>query len=165
MERVGLYPGTFDPVTQGHVDIIRRARALVDRLYVGVARSDAKQPLFHCDDRVDMLRRSLAEAGVEVEAVAFDGLLMQFAERLGASVVFRGLRAVSDFEYEFQMVGMNRAINEDIQTVFLMSGVEYQAISSRLVKEVARFGGDVARFVPTPVLERLRQKFAGFPDL
>jgi len=165
MERVGLYPGTFDPVTQGHVDIIRRARALVDRLYVGVARSDAKQPLFHFDDRVDMLRRSLAEAGVEVEAVAFDGLLMQFAERLGASVVFRGLRAVSDFEYEFQMVGMNRAINEDIQTVFLMSGVEYQAISSRLVKEVARFGGDVARFVPTPVLERLRQKFAGFPDL
>jgi len=165
MERVGLYPGTFDPVTQGHVDIIRRARALVDRLYVGVARSDAKQPLFHFDDRVDMLRRSLAEAGVEVEAVAFDGLLMQFAERLGASVVFRGLRAVSDFEYEFQMVGMNRAINGDIQTVFLMSGVEYQAISSRLVKEVARFGGDVARFVPTPVLERLRQKFAGFPDL
>jgi len=165
MERVGLYPGTFDPVTHGHVDIIRRARALVDRLYVGVARTDAQQPLFPCDDRSDMLRRSLAEAGVEVEAVAFDGLLMQFAERLGASVVFRGLRAVSDFEYEFQMVGMNRAINEDIQTVFLMSGVEYQAISSRLVKEVARFGGDVARFVPTPVLERLRQKFAGFPDL
>ena len=157
-ERVGLYPGTFDPVTCGHVDIILRTGALVDRLVVGVARSEEKRPLFPVAERVAMLREAVHEAGHGVEVVPFDGLLMQFAGEVGAGILFRGLRAVSDFEYEFQMMGMNRAISEDIQTVFLMAGVEYQAISSRLVKEIARFGGDVSRFVPAGVPDRLRQR-------
>ncbi len=161
MTRVGLYPGTFDPITCGHIDIIRRAGVLVDRLVVGVARSEDKKPLFHVDERVAMLREATTAEELVIDAVQFDGLLMQFAEDVGACVLFRGLRAVSDFEYEFQMVGMNRAISEDIQTVFLMAGAEYQAISSRLVKEVARFGGDVSRFVPPAVLMRLQHKFAG----
>ncbi len=161
MVRVGLYPGTFDPITCGHLDIIRRAGVLVDRLIVGVARSEDKKPLFHVDERVAMLREAALAYDLDVEAVPFDGLLMQFAERVGACVLIRGLRAVSDFEYEFQMVGMNRAISEDIQTVFLMAGAEHQAISSRLVKEIARFGGDISRFVPPAVLTRLEHKFAG----
>ena len=110
-----------------------------------------------------MLHEAADAQGLDVEAVPFDGLLMQFAEEVGACVLIRGLRAVSDFEYEFQMVGMNRAISEDIQTVFLMAGAEYQAISSRLVKEIARFGGDISRFVPPAVLTRLEHKFAGIP--
>ena len=161
MTRIGLYPGTFDPITCGHVDIIRRAGVLVDRLIVGVARSEDKNPLFHVDERVAMLRAATLAKGLDVEAVPFDGLLIQFAEKVGACVLIRGLRAVSDFEYEFQMVGMNRAISEEIQTVFLMAGAEYQAISSRLVKEVARFGGDVSRFVPPEVFAQLAHKFAG----
>ena len=161
MTRTGLYPGTFDPVTCGHIDIIHRAGVLVDRLVVGVARSEDKKPLFHVDERVAMLREATAAEELVIEAVPFDGLLMQFAEEVGACVLIRGLRAVSDFEYEFQMVGMNRAISDDIQTVFLMAGAEYQAISSRLVKEIARFGGDVSRFVPPAVLARLQQEFAG----
>ena len=160
MTRIGLYPGTFDPVTCGHIDIIHRAGVLVDRLVIGVARSEDKKPLFHVDERVAMLREATAAEELAIEAVPFDGLLMQFAEEVGACVLIRGLRAVSDFEYEFQMVGMNRAISDDIQTVFLMAGAEYQAISSRLVKEIARFGGDVSRFVPPAVLARLQHKFA-----
>ncbi len=160
MTRVGLYPGTFDPVTCGHVDIIRRAHVLVDELVVGVARSADKKPLFSVDERVAMLRESMAGEGISINAVPFDGLLMKFAEKVGACILIRGLRAVSDFEYEFQMVGMNRAISEDIQTVFLMAGAEYQAISSRLVKEIARLGGDVSRFVPPPVFARLSFRYA-----
>jgi pantetheine-phosphate adenylyltransferase len=161
-KRVALYPGTFDPITNGHLDIIGRAVKLYDKLVIGVARNDAKGPLFSFDERVEMARE-LAESvagDTEIEVLPFEGLLMHFAEKVGASSIIRGLRAVSDFEYEFQMVGMNQRLNADIETVFLMADPRHQAIASRLVKEIAKLGGDIDPFVPQLVKERLLEKFA-----
>ena len=161
--RIGLYPGTFDPITLGHNDIIRRACTLVDRLVIGIAINRDKGPLFSLEERVAMVEeecRAIAdETGVEIVAHPFDNLLIHCAQDVEASVIVRGLRAVSDFEYEFQMVGMNRAMNDDIETVFLMADAEYQAIASRLVKEIARLGGDIRNFVTPVVAEKLADRF------
>ncbi|MFN3615234.1 MAG: pantetheine-phosphate adenylyltransferase [Rubrimonas sp.] len=160
--RIGLYPGTFDPVTLGHIDVIRRAAKLVDRLVIGVAINRDKGPLFDLEERVEMLEAELAplrEDGFQVDVRPFENLLMHFAEDVGAQVIFRGLRAVSDFEYEFQMVGMNRALNHQIETVFLMAEANHQAIASKLVKEIARLGGDTSSFVTEAVEARLRERF------
>ncbi len=161
-KRVALYPGTFDPLTNGHLDIIGRAVKLYDKLVLGVALNSSKGPLFSFEERVDMARE-LAESvagDTEIEVLPFEGLLMHFAEEVGASSIIRGLRAVSDFEYEFQMVGMNQRLNPDIETVFLMADPRHQAIASRLVKEIAKLGGDVTPFVPPLVKKRLLEKFA-----
>ena len=159
--RVALYPGTFDPITNGHLDIIGRAVKLYDKLVIGVARNDAKGPLFNFDERVEMARE-LAESvagDTEIEVAPFEGLLMHFAEKVGANSIIRGLRAVSDFEYEFQMVGMNQRLNPDIETVFLMADPRHQAVASRLVKEIAKLGGKIDPFVPPLVKSRLLEKF------
>jgi pantetheine-phosphate adenylyltransferase len=160
--RIGLYPGTFDPITLGHVDIIRRACSLVDRLVIGIAINRDKGPLFDLEERVEMVESECAPlaraSGTEIVAWPFENLLIHCAAEVGASVIIRGLRAVSDFEYEFQMVGMNRAMNDDIETVFLMADAHYQAIASRLVKEIARLGGDVSGFVPPRVAEALSER-------
>ncbi|MEM9060108.1 MAG: pantetheine-phosphate adenylyltransferase [Pseudomonadota bacterium] len=161
--RTGLYPGTFDPVTKGHTDVIRRAAKLVDHLIVGVAINRDKGPMFSLEERVEMIKAETAEiaeaTGVVIEPRPFENLLMHFAEEVGASVIIRGLRAVSDFEYEFQMVGMNRALNADIEMVFLMAEAEHQAIASKLVKEIARMGGDISKFVSADVEAALKVKF------
>ena len=162
--RIGLYPGTFDPVTLGHADIIRRAMKLVDRLVIGVAINRDKGPLFSLEERVEMLEAEIAalrgpEAGATTEVRPFENLLTHFAEDVNATVIIRGLRAVADFEYEFQMVGMNRALNAEIETVFLMAEASHQAIASKLVKEIARLGGDVSRFTSPAVRRRLARKF------
>ena len=158
--RVGLYPGTFDPVTNGHLDIIKRACKLVDRLVIGVAINADKGPLFSLDERVEMVQRETKGiTDAEIVVRPFDTLLIQFAQSVGAAVIVRGLRAVSDFEYEFQMVGMNQKLNADIETVFLMADPAHQAIASRLVKEIARLQGSVAPFVPQDVERRLKAKF------
>lgn len=162
-ERIGLYPGTFDPMTGGHLDLIRRATRVVDKLVVGVAKNAGKDPLFDTRARVKMVEHEVAtlrKQGMQVEVMEFDNLLMDFVCSLGASVIIRGLRAVSDFEYEFQMAGMNSYLNQEIETVFLMSGDRYQFISSRLVKEIARLGGDVRHFVPPHVATALEKRFA-----
>ncbi|HXC15290.1 MAG TPA: pantetheine-phosphate adenylyltransferase [Stellaceae bacterium] len=162
--RVGIYPGTFDPITNGHSDIIRRAAKLVDRLVIGVARNDGKGPLFATDERVEVVRDEVAHLengdAERIEVRAFDTLLMHFAQSVGASVIIRGLRAVSDFEYEFQMAGMNARLNPDIETVFLMASDRYQFISSRFVKEIGALGGDVSHFVSPRVATRLLDRFA-----
>jgi pantetheine-phosphate adenylyltransferase len=162
--RVGLYPGTFDPITLGHIDIIRRACTLCDRLVIGIAINRDKKPLFPLEDRVAMVERECAPiaaaSGVEIVAHPFENLLIHCAQEVGATMIVRGLRAVSDFEYEFQMVGMNRAMDDTIETVFLMSDVQYQAVASRLVKEIARLGGDVSHFVPPEISAALARKFA-----
>jgi len=162
--RIGLYPGTFDPITLGHTDIIRRAVTLVDRLVVGVAINRDKGPLFSLEERVEMITSECAAitrtSGVAIEVHPFENLLIQCAEEVGASMIIRGLRAVSDFEYEFQMVGMNRAMSIDVETVFLMADASHQAIASRLVKEIARLDGDVSNFVPSAVQRALAEKFA-----
>lgn len=163
--RTGLYPGTFDPITLGHVDIIQRALALVDRLVIGVAINRDKGPLFGLDQRCEMVRRECAaitaRIGGEILVHPFENLLIDCARDVGASVIVRGLRAVADFEYEFQMVGMNRALDSSIETVFLMADARRQAIASKLVKEIARLGGDVSKFVPPAVDEALRARFSG----
>ena len=163
MERVGLYPGTFDPVTMGHLDIIGRGMKLVDRLIIGVAVSEAKRPLFSLDERIAMMEEECAQLEgaqlAKVEVRPFDGLLMHFAEKSKVNVILRGLRAVSDFEYEFQMTAMNEQLNRDIETVFLMADVRHQAVASRLVKEIARFGGDITPFVTPVVKDRLLEKY------
>ena len=152
--RIGVYPGTFDPITLGHADIIRRGAKLVDRLIVGVTTNPSKNPMFQPDERMDMVRREVAALGIDnVEVVGFNALLMKFANKQGASVIVRGLRAVADFEYEYQMAGMNQQIDAEIETVFLMADVSLQPIASKLVKEIALFGGDVAPFVSPPVRE------------
>jgi pantetheine-phosphate adenylyltransferase len=161
VKRIGLYPGTFDPITNGHIDIIGRAVKLVDKLIIGVAINKDKGPLFTLEERVDMV---MAEAkrlanGTEIEARPFDNLLMHFAEECEAQVIIRGLRAVSDFEYEFQMVAMNQQMNDDIETVFLMADPHHQAVSSRLVKEIARLGGRADLFVPAAVNEKLLARY------
>jgi pantetheine-phosphate adenylyltransferase len=153
-ERIGLYPGTFDPVTLGHADIIRRGAKLVDRLVIGVTTNPSKDPMFTPAERIEMVRAEVARQGLaNVEVQGFNALLMKFAESLGASVIVRGLRAVADFEYEYQMAGMNQQLNASIETVFLMADVSLQPIASKLVKEIALFGGDVAPFVSPSVRE------------
>jgi pantetheine-phosphate adenylyltransferase len=160
---VGVYPGTFDPVTNGHMDIIQRAIRVVDRLIVAVARNDDKGPLFSTDERLDMVRQELAlieHNGAQVEARAFSNLLTSFAKEVHATVIIRGLRAVSDFEYEFQMAGMNARLDPRIETLFLMSSERHQFISSRFVKEIGRLGGDISSFVSPRIREQLMQRFA-----
>ena len=158
-ERIGVYPGTFDPITLGHMDIIRRGAKLVDRLIVGVTTNASKSPMFSDDERIAMVKREVATISGDIEVVGFDSLLMDFAEAQGASVIVRGLRAVADFEYEFQMVGMNRALDASIETVFMMADARRQAIASKLVKEIARLGGDVSKFVTPPVQAALAARF------
>ena len=162
--RIGIYPGTFDPITNGHADIIRRAIRIVDRLVIGVARNDGKGPLFPTDDRVEIVRDEVAHLengdAERIEVRAFDSLLVDFARSVGATVVIRGLRAVSDFEYEFQMAGMNARLNPEIETVFLMASDRYQFISSRFVKEIGALGGEVSHFVSPRVARRLSDRFA-----
>jgi pantetheine-phosphate adenylyltransferase len=149
--RTGVYPGTFDPITLGHMDIIRRGAHLVDRLVIGVTTNPSKSPMFTVDERMAMVRREIASLEGDIEIVSFDSLLMDFAEREGASLILRGLRAVADFEYEYQMAGMNQQLNDRIETVFLMADVSLQPIASRLVKEIALYGGDISKFVPPAV--------------
>ena len=145
-QRIGVYPGTFDPLTLGHLDIIRRGAHLVDRLVIGVTTNPAKSPMFSVAERLTMVGREIADLP-SVLVVEFDSLLMDFAEREGASLILRGLRAVADFEYEYQMAGMNQQLNDRIETVFLMADVGLQPIASRLVKEIARYGGAIDKFV------------------
>ena len=154
--RTGLYPGTFDPITLGHIDIIRRSCALVDRLVIGVAINRDKGPLFDLNERVAMIEaealRLNAETGTEIVVHPFENLLIDCARDVGAGIILRGLRAVADFEYEYQMVGMNRQLDSSIETVFLMAEAQHQAIASKLVKEICRLGGDVSKFV-TPEID------------
>ena len=165
--KIAVYPGTFDPITNGHADIIRRALHVVDHLVLGVALNYAKGPLFSTDERVEIVRdemKHLENGGAErVEVRAFDTLLMKFAESVGASVIIRGLRAVSDFEYEFQMAGMNARLNPNIETVFLMASDRFQFISSRFVKEIGALGGDISHFVSSRVADRLYERYGRAP--
>ena len=161
-ERVGLYPGTFDPITTGHQDIIRRSLRVVDRLVVGVAVNAGKNPLFDVDERVALTAQDLAMLGLEpprLQVRSFDSLLMHFVHEVGASVIVRGLRAVSDFEYEFQMAGMNARLDQDVETVFLMASERHHFIASKLVKEIASLGGDVSSFVSPLIAQRLAERF------
>lgn len=155
-ERIGIYPGTFDPITLGHADIIRRGSKLVDKLIIGVTTNPSKNPMFSTEERFAMVEREIAAMGLEnVEVVGFNALLVKFAQKMGASVLIRGLRAVADFEYEYQMAGMNQQLDDDIETVFLMADVSLQPIASRLVKEIALFGGDISPFVSKEVCEEV----------
>lgn len=160
--RIGLYPGTFDPVTCGHIDIIRRAALLVDKLVIGVAINRDKGPLFTLEERVEMIEAECAklsaQTGTEIVAHPFENLLIDCARDVGAQIIVRGLRAVADFEYEYQMVGMNRVLDDGIETVFLMAEAKHQAIASKLVKEIARLGGDVSKFVPPAVNKALLER-------
>ncbi len=153
-ERIGIYPGTFDPITLGHADIIRRGAKLVDRLIIGVTTNPSKNPMFSPEERMAMVKREVADMGVgNVEVIGFNALLMKFARKMDATVIVRGLRAVADFEYEYQMAGMNQQIDDEIETVFLMADVSLQPIASKLVKEIALFGGNIAPFVSATVCE------------
>ena len=164
-ERSGIYPGTFDPITFGHVDIIRRALKLVDRPVIAVAPNDGKEPFFPVGERIEMVRQEVEplarDAGVAIQVEPLDGLLMHFAEEAGASIIIRGLRAVSDFEYEFQMAGMNARLAPKVETVFLMASESHQFVSSRFVKEIAQLGGDVSSFVSSNVLVHFDRLLAG----
>ena len=156
--RIGVYPGTFDPITLGHLDIIRRGAHLVDKLVIGVTTNPAKEPMFTVEERLAMVKREIAGMPGDISVVDFDSLLMDFAETQGASLILRGLRAVADFEYEYQMAGMNQQLNDDIETVFLMADVALQPIASRLVKEIALYGGDIGRFVTPSVADQVRAR-------
>jgi pantetheine-phosphate adenylyltransferase len=153
--RIGVYPGTFDPITLGHIDIIRRGAKLVDELVIGVTTNAAKSPMFSDEERLAMVQREVEEIGGNIRVVGFNALLMKFAEQQGASVIIRGLRAVADFEYEYQMAGMNQQLNDEIETVFLMADVCLQPIASRLVKEIAIYGGEIGKFVTPSVRNQL----------
>ena len=153
--RIGVYPGTFDPITLGHMDIIRRGAKLVDKLVIGVTTNASKSPMFSVEERMAMVVRETADLGGGIEVVSFDSLLMDFAEKMGASIIVRGLRAVADFEYEYQMAGMNQQLNNRVETVFLMADVALQPIASRLVKEIAIYGGAIDRFVPPRVAQEV----------
>jgi len=161
-QRIGVYPGTFDPVTNGHMDIIQRATRVLDHLIVGVARNAGKGPLFSAEERVQMVENDIAALkpnGTTIEVRPFDSLLMHFAIDMNASIIIRGLRAVSDFEYEFQMAGMNARLNPKVETVFLMASDRHQFISSRFVKEIGRLGGDISSFVSPRVSTSLAARF------
>ena len=149
--RIGIYPGTFDPITLGHMDIIERGAKLVDRLIVGVTTNIAKSPMFADEERIAMVEREVATIGGDIRVVGFNSLLMDFAETQGASTIIRGIRGVTDFEYEYQLTGMNRQLNDTIETIFLMADVSLQPIASRLVKEIAIYGGNISKFV-TPAV-------------
>lgn len=163
--RVGLYPGTFDPVTNGHLDVIARAARLLDKLVVGVAISSGKGPLFPLEERVELVQAEIASIasnnGMVIEVQPYDTLLIDFAHKIGATMIVRGLRAVSDFDYEFQMAGMNYRMAPDIETIFLMASERHQFIASRLVKEVAMLGGDISSFVPPLTLQRVLKRIRG----
>ena len=162
--RVGLYPGTFDPITNGHLDVVGRAAKLFDRLVVGVAKNVGKSPLFPLEERVELVRAEMAavaaRTGTPIDVQSFDGLLMRFAREIGATMIVRGLRAVTDFDYEFAMAGMNYRLDPTIETVFLMASERHQFIQSRFVKEVALLGGDISSFVPALTLQRTRERLA-----
>ncbi|MBM3646890.1 MAG: pantetheine-phosphate adenylyltransferase [Alphaproteobacteria bacterium] len=162
-ERVGVYPGTFDPITSGHMEVVRRSLRLVDRLVIGPATNPGKGPLFSLDERIDILNDDIQEFSEvdrkRITIVPFDGLLIHFARQVGASVIIRGLRAVSDFEYEIQMANMNARMEPDIETIFLMASDRHQFIASSLVKDIARLGGDTSQFVSKRVFQRLKAKF------
>ena len=163
--RIGVYPGTFDPITFGHLDIVRRGLRLVDKLVIGVTTNPAKAPLFTADERIVQIKRETRDlakiSGTGIEVVAFETLLMDFAASQGASIIIRGLRAVSDFEYEFQMAGMNAALNSEIEPAFLMADARLQSIASRLVREIAAFGGDITKFVPKAIAAEVKAKMKG----
>ena len=159
--KVAVYPGTFDPITLGHLDIIRRGAHLVDKLVIGVTTNPAKEPMFTVEERLAMVRREVAGVSGTIDVVTFDSLLMDFAESQNATAILRGLRAVADFEYEFQMAGMNQQLNENIETVFLMADVSLQPIASKLVKEIARFGGAIDKFVTPAVVQDVRRHLNG----
>ena len=161
-KRTGCYPGTFDPITNGHLDIIGRAVKLVDHLVIGVAINPGKGPAFTLEERVQMVEEEAAKIadGTTIEVRPFNTLLVDFADEVGASIIVRGLRAVADFEYEFQMVGMNRRLNSNVETVFLMAEAMHQAIASKLVKEIAMFGGDISSFVPPEIAARTVERMA-----
>jgi pantetheine-phosphate adenylyltransferase len=159
--KVAVYPGTFDPITLGHLDIIRRGAHLVDKLVVGVTTNPSKEPMFTTAERLAMVRREVADIPGNIEVVEFNSLLMDFAEEQGATAILRGLRAVADFEYEFQMAGMNQQLNDDIETVFLMADVSLQPIASKLVKEIARYGGSIEKFVTAAVADDVRRHLNG----
>lgn len=151
-KRIGVYPGTFDPITLGHMDIIERGAKLVDELIIGVTTNIAKSPMFNDDERIAMVEREVAGIGsAKIRVVGFNSLLMDFADAMGAQVVIRGIRGVTDFEYEYQLTGMNRQLNHEVETVFLMADVALQPIASRLVKEIAVYGGDISKFVSPAV--------------
>ena len=158
--RIGVYPGTFDPITLGHMDIIRRGAKFVDRLIIGVTTNIAKSPLFDDDERIAMVKAEVAGIDGDIEVVGFNSLLMDFADAQGASIIVRGIRGVTDFEYEYQMAGMNQQLNDRIETVFLMADVGLQPIASRLVKEIAIFGGDIRKFVTPPVRDAVVARIA-----
>ena len=158
-ERVGIYPGTFDPITLGHADIIRRGSKLVDKLIIGVTTNPSKNPMFSTEERLEIVSREVAAMGLSnVEVVGFNALLVKFARKQGANVLIRGLRAVADFEYEYQMAGMNQQLDDEIETVFLMADVSLQPIASKLVKEIAMFGGDITPFVSKTVCEEVNAR-------
>jgi pantetheine-phosphate adenylyltransferase len=162
--KVAVYPGTFDPITLGHLDIIRRGAHLVDKLVIGVTTNPSKEPMFSVGERIAMVRREVQGLPGNIEVVEFNSLLMDFAEKQGATAILRGLRAVADFEYEFQMAGMNQQLNDDIETVFLMADVSLQPIASKLVKEIARFGGSIDKFVTPAVAADVRRHLNGGSD-
>jgi pantetheine-phosphate adenylyltransferase len=158
MQRIGIYPGSFDPIHKGHIDIINRATKLVDKLFIAVADSPHKNPMFNLDERREMIEQEFPkETGIEV--IAFNNLLVDLADSLNAQILIRGLRAVSDFEYEFQMLGMNRQLNSNIETVFLMADAQRQSISSNFIKDIARLGGDISNFTNEFVSNKLKEKF------
>jgi pantetheine-phosphate adenylyltransferase len=159
--KVAVYPGTFDPITLGHIDIIRRGAHLVDKLVIGVTTNPSKEPMFSVEERLVMVRREAKNIPGNIEVVEFGSLLMDFAQQQGATAILRGLRAVADFEYEFQMAGMNQQLNDNIETVFLMADVSLQPIASKLVKEIARFGGAIDKFVTPAVVQDVRRHLNG----
>ena len=159
--KIAVYPGTFDPVTLGHLDIVRRGAHLVDKLVIGVTTNPSKEPMFTVAERLNMVRREIDGIPGDIEVVEFDSLLMDFAEAQGATAILRGLRAVADFEYEFQMAGMNQQLNDSIETVFLMADVSLQPIASKLVKEIARYGGAIEKFVTPAVAADVRAHLNG----
>ena len=158
--RIGIYPGTFDPITLGHMDIIERGAKLVDRLIVAVTTNIQKSPMFTDDERIAIVEREVGGIDGEIEVLGFNSLLMDFADRQGASVIIRGIRGVTDFEYEYQLTGMNRQLNDRIETIFLMADVSLQPIASRLVKEIAHYGGDIAKFVSPAVRQDVLARVA-----
>ena len=159
--KIAVYPGTFDPITLGHLDIIRRGAHLVDKLVIGVTTNPSKEPMFTTAERLDMVKREVEGLPGNIEVVEFDSLLMEFAEKQGATAILRGLRAVADFEYEFQMAGMNQQLNDDIETVFLMADASLQPIASKLVKEIARYGGAIDKFVTPAVAGDVKRHLDG----